>query len=425
MLKAAKIAFLLFVFALGFMKPYVYIRGLPAIAADLVYPIAAICAAIAVAAGKVRLRWDPLYGFVLLYFAAMFVSALAAEDPSRAWLKLATQIYLLSLPLLVATLVQTKDELKAVFRTWLAATAVASAVGAFTVLSFFLGDRTPRAGYGVHEFGSLPPGPYVRIESTFQYPAMLCDYLTVSLIILLLSFRIGWIRPLLFWPLLGMLLVTALFTLTPGLGGVFLALGLWGFIFLRPQLGKMTLISAAAAAAIFFLAAAVTPFVTPTAPFLIHVPGTDRVLAPAVRMMTWIDSFHTFVRHPLLGIGIGGDPARVRYIDPSGTLHWPVTDAHNVFLNFAAQCGIVGLAAMILLIAHVAKRTGSAQTDGWGLLRFGLGSAWLIAFAYEGLTGSYEDARHLWVLLGLFIVASRLERPTAAASQDVALHNFA
>src|SRR5437867_527561 len=121
MLKAAKIALLLFVFALGFMKPYTYVRGLPAITADLVYLVAATCAAVAVATGKVRLRWDPLYGFLLLYFAAMVISALAAEDQARAWFKLATQVYLLSLPLLTATLVETEDELKTVFRVWLAA----------------------------------------------------------------------------------------------------------------------------------------------------------------------------------------------------------------------------------------------------------------------------------------------------------------
>jgi putative inorganic carbon (hco3(-)) transporter len=38
-----------------------------------------------------------------------------------------------------------------------------------------------------------------------------------------------------------------------------------------------------------------------------------------------------------------------------------------------------------------------------------LGIAFLGAFAYQGLGGSFEDARHLWLLFGLLIASRRLE----------------
>jgi len=38
--------------------------------------------------------------------------------------------------------------------------------------------------------------------------------------------------------------------------------------------------------------------------------------------------------------------------------------------------------------------------------------AFLVAFAYEGLGGSFEDARHLWVLFGLFLASGRLAEAT-------------
>ena len=125
-------------------------------------------------------------------------------------------------------------------------------------------------------------------------------------------------------------------------------------------------------------------------------------------MMTWTDACHRFLDNPLIGTGIGSDAVAVRYVDPSGFLHL-LTDAHNVFLNFAVQCGLLGLAAMILLVVKVARMTAPLRLGDRNVLRLGLGLAWLDAFAYQGLTGSYEDARHLWVLLGLMLSAIRLE----------------
>jgi hypothetical protein len=49
-----------------------------------------------------------------------------------------------------------------------------------------------------------------------------------------------------------------------------------------------------------------------------------------------------------------------------------------------------------------------------------LGLTWLNAFVYQGLTGSYEDARHLWLLLGLLIAAERLETNEAAELRPAA-----
>ncbi len=159
---------------------------------------------------------------------------------------------------------------------------------------------------------------------------------------------------------------------------------------------------------LFVLAAMVTPIIHPTAPFLINFPGVAQDFAPAVRLMNWMDAAHRFVEHPLIGTGIGTHAAWVYYVDPSGILHRQ-TDAHNVFLNFAVQCGLIGLSAMILLIVQVARMTGRLRLDGHNVIRLGLGLAWLNAFVYHGLTGSYEDARHLWVLLGLLLAATRFE----------------
>jgi hypothetical protein len=66
---------------------------------------------------------------------------------------------------------------------------------------------------------------------------------------------------------------------------------------------------------------------------------------------------------------------------------------------------------MLLLLRHVWRGTAPLRllADDRNALRLALGIAFLGAFAYQGLGGSFEDARHLWLLLGLFLAACRIE----------------
>ena len=162
-------------------------------------------------------------------------------------------------------------------------------------------------------------------------------------------------------------------------------------------------------ALLFVATMAVTPIIHPTAPFLIYLPfGVE--LAPAGRLMIWIDAVRNFLAEPLFGRGLGMDAVEVHYQNPSGELQ-TLTDAHNMFLSVAVQCGIFGLAALAALLVFVfrASRPFRLLPGNRNVAIVGLGVAFLVAFAYEGLGGAFEDARHLWVLLGLLLTAIRLE----------------
>jgi hypothetical protein len=82
-----------------------------------------------------------------------------------------------------------------------------------------------------------------------------------------------------------------------------------------------------------------------------------------------------------------------------------------MLLNIAAQAGLVGLVGLAVVIALAVRLTGRIELDQrcGTAMRVGLGLTFLNGFVYQGLGGSFEDSRHLWVLLGLLLAATRIE----------------
>lgn len=406
-LALARGSLLLLVGSLPLMKISMPAFGYDVTLTDGLFLVTAALLGICLLRGETRLRWHPFFYLVAIYFAAMWLSLPSSSSPRDSLIKLATQTYLLSLPVLVFALVDSADELRRSLLTWLAASAIPAAIGAGTVLLFYAGiDRSLLHGV-VHDFGLLPPGPYPRVEATFFFPAMLCNYLTISPFLLLAAFWRGWLSPTLCAALLALTVIAGIFTETAGLVGFGLALA--ACIYIARGGHSRTAAVAGAAAAVFLTLAisTVTPILHPTAPYLFHLPGGYQV-APSVRLMTWTAAWKVFVAHPVFGAGIGTVGLSVVFLDPSGIVH-VLDDAHNSYLNIAAQCGLVGVAALILMIRYVAARTRFSSFSREGSISLLLGLAWLDAFAIQGFIGSFEDARHLWVLVGLWLASSRLD----------------
>jgi O-antigen ligase len=412
--RAAAAALALFVLAQPVFIPSLTIGGLRVIAADLVYALAAALLLAALAAGM-RPRWDRSFLPLAGWLAAMGLSALFSTEPRRSAFKLATELYLLSIPVAAVQLVRGEEALKRLLQAWLAAAAGVAALGLLALALFFLAPHHWLLDYLLNPKGTLPPGPYPRFDLSFTHPAMLGLYMSVSILILLGCARAGWVPKRLARPLLAAMLLAAAFSLTPGLGGLFLGLGLWGWLSWRrerPLPARASLVAGVAAALAMLGATVVTPYVHPTAPFLIHLPGLATI-APSARLMFWIDAVRTFAAHPLFGQGVGTDPVAVLYQNPSGgRAIWH--DAHQIWLSVAAQTGIVGLLAFGWLAVHVLRRLASRPwpTRGAGAVRTALALAWLQALLWQGLVGSFEDARCLWLLLGLTIAAFTLPDET-------------
>ena len=413
--------FLLTIFSLGFMQPGIKVAGFEAVPTDLLYLLTAAAWSWALLSRQMRLVWDNAYWLLLAYFAALAVSAVAAGPSARGGIKLLTQVYLLSLPVLAVHLVPDAAALRRACRWWLAAAAVVSVIAVLSIALFLVDPQHPLLKFTRFYFGTLPPGGYLRLCMTFLNGNMACNYLTLSLLILLAARALGWVSARQGSWLLGGVLLAAAFTISPGLGGVALALASWGWFRLReqrPRVARLVLGSGVAAAAAMIVAMSLTPLLHPTAPSLIRVPLLGLELAPAGRALTWASAARNFLEHPWTGHGIGAEAAEVRFVDPSGMVQ-KLTDAHNTFLNVAAQAGIFGLLALSMILLHAWRLTCRADSnpDGVGLVQLALGLALLNGMAYQGLGGSFEDARHLWVAYGLLLVARRVAASGHSAEQ--------
>lgn len=415
LLSAAKGAFLLLLLLLPWMKHGLTIRGLEAFPADLLFLVTFALWVAALATRQTRLRVHRAFILLALYVAAMALSAIFSADPRASAFKLLTQVYLLLLPVLAFNLVRTEADLRRAVFWWLAAATAVAVYGVVTLLLFpFFGYDSFLRG-PLHHFGTLPPGPYPRIELTFEYPAMLANYLGVSLMLLLLAHSLGWAGGRATVAGAAALLVSALFALTPGFGGILAMLGLWIWYRereMRRGIARLALAAACGSAALEVVVAAVTPILHPTAPFLLHVRGIPHPLAPAVRLLTWIAASGNFLASPIVGHGIGVDAVSVLYQAPETSSPSYVTDAHNFVLSIAAQCGLLGIAALLAIVCFVLRQARAGSKNGPSTpVLFGISIAWLSGFVIEGLVGSFEDSRHLWILFGLILSAGCFPAP--------------
>ena len=112
-------------------------------------------------------------------------------------------------------------------------------------------------------------------------------------------------------------------------------------------------------------------------------------------------AFDTFRQHPVFGRGLGMPVAGVVFKGPEA--NHLLTDAHNIYLSLLSESGIVGFAMFFSIVGFLFYRLMRRTADDHGrrMVRICLLLALTDAVLYQGLTGSYEDMRHLWVVFGV------------------------
>jgi putative inorganic carbon (HCO3(-)) transporter len=114
---------------------------------------------------------------------------------------------------------------------------------------------------------------------------------------------------------------------------------------------------------------------------------TDANFAVLERMAHWQSALDMWTDHPWLGVGIGNyEAAYASYALPQ----WPeaLGHAHNYYLNIAAEAGLLGLAAYLLL-------WGAAMLGAWRAARRSQGIARGIALGVLGAV-THVAVHHLF-----------------------------
>jgi O-antigen ligase len=421
--RLCRIGFLILVALLPVVRPLsLYIGSLRVSVGDLFFPVVVLLWAASKVQGKAKARIGAFQTAVMVYGGALVISAVFTSDPYRSLLKLFGELYLFGLAFVAFDLARDRNFVRHVAYAWLAGTVLTIAGSVMGFAVFYLGYNTQADNYFLSHAGSLPAGNYPRIHSFFANANMMCNFLNVSLVLSLLAGELGWMRKRLSHVLTAGIWFAAVFTFSAGIGGMILSTGIWlaaKYKNAKPRFKSRGFLVLGILGAIGVFAAACFSPDTPNTDQQIHVPGIETTIEPSVRVLVWQSSLSTFAAHPIVGSGIGIDPARVFYTTLSGDSQI-LTDAHNMYLSVLAQSGVIGFAAFAWLIFLLVRQFKFDLSDQCRTIATALSCGIMGAFLYQGLTGSFEDARHLWILIGLFAgVSAQPPVPEAPASSSL------
>jgi putative inorganic carbon (hco3(-)) transporter len=391
---------LLLVATLPFLRIGAFkVGGLTVAATDLVFLPAALVWLLAVALRIAPLRRTSFYAPVALYLLAVLVSAALSAAPRASLGKAVAVAYLAGLAVLTVNVLDSLPRLQRVVRCWLLVSAITAAAALLGSVLFYFGLRDRQINLVLWNYGSLPAGNYPRIYGFFANGNMLCNYVIISACLTLYARRTGLIAARPAAALLIGLGITAALTISAGLGGLAVAVAVWLLCMADDRAkrlrARLALVAALGIAAAFQLATSIST--------------TAAGLAPSSRAMAWQDALQTFLAHPLVGKGVGAEVADATWRNPSGVLEH-LTEAHNVWLSVAAQEGLLGLLGFASVVVWLLWRWRHPAPGADRVLISALGAAFCGALLVQGLTGAFEDTRHLWVLMGLLAAACETPR---------------
>lgn len=423
-LKICKWLFLLLIVSLPLVRPFnAVIFGLLVSSTDFIFLAVLVFWLLARLRRETILRYDKLFIFICLYGFALTISTIFSTQPQRSFFKLLGEFYLFGLAVLSFNLVREKSFRKQIVIAWLTGTVLTVLASLDGFLLFYIGYKTKADNYFLSHFGSLPAGNYPRIHALFANANMMANYLNVSLLLSVFAEKTGWIGKIPARILQSGIFFAAVFTFSAGLGGMILSLGIWFWVLFKanknPLKARLSLTSAVIFAVLVFCSTLISPATDNTAQKF-SVPFSEKKAEPSVRVLVWENALENFKEFPITGRGTGTNAASLQYRTLSGD-NQLLLDAHNVWLNVLGQTGLVGAALFILLTIYLITRCRFHfdNLDERNLMLLALSSAFVGAFLYQGLSGSFEDARHLWILFGLLAgISTFSENDTSQASGE-------
>ena len=375
--------------------------GFPVLPSDALFVCALALRLFALASDKAPIRISGFHGWLLAYVGAMLLAALVLPPlrisavtngftcllPSPAFgLGLAKWVgicWLVTIAALACDAATNATWRRPLVQAWLLGAVLASLAAWAAVIGFYMGGASsPLIALLLSHYGSLPPGPYPRVVGVFANANMAGLFLLLSLAIGLAAHHAGGVSKRSMLALLVVVSVPLLATASQAIGAAVL-LGAWWW-FRHGAASRVLRTAVLGIGALLSVAILALLLVNPAAPFVV----------PSVRMQLWYQAWLAWQGAFWRGTGLGQPAALLDYLAPDGA--WQhLTDAHNIVLNLGAQGGVIAVAAFVGLVSWTWHRTRGLAVLSAG--RIGL----LLAVAYLGIGGSFEDARVLWVFMGL------------------------
>lgn len=302
------------------------------------------------------------------YPAWLTISAIGSREPGQSLGAVLTGYYLALLAISVRRATSTPAQSRSFRTAWLALSWLTCLGILLGLASYILGLRSPATNPWLHIQGNLPPWLHPRIEGWFNSPNLMCNVLIVAL-----GMAYGERKPE-HRKFIITLVLLSIFTFSSGLGAIFLLVATMS--------RRATNILLASGVAFTILLLNSVSFTSLT---------EHKTFAPSHRVRAWAQTLEQVCQSPFLGQGPGQVDTLVHFTYPDGQATY-IADPHNTLLSIAAQAGIPGLLIFLLILNSTRLHAGAPDRP--------ITLAILLAILYHGLTGSFEDSRHIWMTLG-------------------------
>ena len=349
---------------------------------------------------RMRISRNPQMLAMAALLLVMLISVQVAVAPEQAFLGVTTYLQLAALVMVVVHLVCTERRL--LILTWALLVMVGlSAVGG--IFQYFVG-RIPRA---VGFLGN-PNALSLLLSVSLPFLVMFLQRARSNLV------RVG------IGIMLALVMTALAVTLSRG-GYIAFAIGL--FLSLIRFVKALRSIGGVLALTGLFMVASYFPLAVwqraeTIAPALAGNPDTMRV-----RYQLWQTGWEMFQDNPWLGVGLGNYRNQAPFYRPPNADRRRLVP-HNMFLDMAAELGLPGLLAFLLMLLFCwqglrqAQRRWADQPGSQLLALLYCLEISLIVCLVQGMKGSLANSKLIWLVLGLSAAATRmaliLRRPNGA-----------
>ena len=376
---------------------------------------------------------------ILLYLVVSLLSIINSSNIKSSLVEFIGILYLITLFYLIVNVVRDRKMLEMVINFWLITSALVAFLGILGVsLAYFFEIKT----FLVKEYTAFPYlGKIYRAYSTFGVNSkFVSSYLTISLPIclaLLLNSKAGKIR-LFYYVTLILFICVLFFTFSRGWLGLAVATYMVLARFQKPEgcykyLKVLIAIFIVLFGLFIFLISRwqfvdfhikrttveSTATIKPGIAFTDNRGELDKASVEIGYMDTTYyrlkrDAIEMIFGHPLIGVGIGGFNDEIRRQKKEGKLPdiLPVMDPHCMILGKAAQTGLLGLIALIILWWKVIRKalnmSSVARDNYYQIISWAIFSS-LVGFVIQSIDMDIMNFRFLWFLFALVFIIERLD----------------